>query len=173
MEEEPKDVMVLGAIKSGAKTFDKIRKATRIDPKELNEILERLERRELIIVQKKKGLFGPKIEIRVTDKGNNELQARVHELEQDWNKLVTLYKSGDKQKLEQAMDDRKSILPTMMFFGIIDMIMFTTMFSMIGHTMSQYVPPEQMPEGAEGTEGSDMGDSGMGDGGGFDIDVGF
>ena len=173
MEEEPKDVMVLGAIKSGVKTFDKIRKATRIDPKELNEILEQLERRELITVQKKKGLFGPKIEIRVTDKGNIELQARVHELEQDWNKLVTLYKSGDKQKLEQVMDDRKSLLPTMMFFGIMDMIMFTAMFSMIGHTMSQYVPPEQMPEGAEGAEGSDMGDSGMGDGGGFDIDVGF
>ena len=54
MEEEPKDVMVLGAIKSGAKTFDKIRKTTRIDPKELSEILERLERRVLITVQKKK-----------------------------------------------------------------------------------------------------------------------
>jgi hypothetical protein len=71
------------------------------------------------------------------------------------------------------MDDRKSLLPTMMFFGIIDMIMFTAMFSMIGHAMSQYVPPEQMSEGTEGTDGSEMGDSGMGDGGGFDIDVGF
>jgi DNA-binding HxlR family transcriptional regulator len=173
MEEEPKDVMVLGAIKSGAKTFDKIRKATRIDPKELNEILERLERRELITVQKKKGFFGPKIEMQVTDKGKSELESRIHELEQDWNKMVTLYKSSDKQKLEQMMDDRKSLLPTMMFFGIIDMIMFTAMFSMIGHAMSQYVPPEQMSEGTEGTDGSEMGDSGMGDGGGFDIDVGF
>lgn len=61
MEEEPKDVMVLGAIKKGAKTFDKIRKATRIDPKELNEILERLERRELIRVQQKKGFLGQKL----------------------------------------------------------------------------------------------------------------
>ena len=74
MEEEPKDVMVLGAIKSGAKTFDKIRKATRIDPKELNDILERLERRQLITVQKKKGFFGPKIEMQVTDKGKSELE---------------------------------------------------------------------------------------------------
>lgn len=169
MEEEPKDVMVLGAIKSGAKTFDKIRKTTKIDPKELNEILERLEKRELIRVQQKKGFFGPKVEISVTDKGTKEMEARVHELEQDWNKMVTLYKSGDKQKLEQLMDDKKSILPTMMFFGIIDIIMFSAMFSMIGHAMSNYVPPEQMPEGAEG---SDMGDSGMGEGG-FDIDVGF
>src|SRR3989338_8336423 len=124
MEEEPKDVMVLGAIKSSAKTFDKIRKATRIDPKGLGEILERLEKRELITVQKKKGLFGPKIEIRVTDKGNNELQVRVHELEQDWNKLVTLYKSGDKQKLEQAMDDRKSILERVMVAVLTLMLVF-------------------------------------------------
>ena len=171
MEEEPKDVMVLGAIKKGAKTFDKIRKATRIDPKELNEILERLERRELIRVQQKKGFFGPKVEIHITDKGGNELEARVHELEQEWNQMQTLYKSGDKQKLEELMDDKKSILPTMMFFGLIDMMMFSAMFSMIGYEMSQYVPQDQMSDGTDGTDNSDAGDagdSGM-DGGGFDV----
>ena len=54
MEPESKDVIVLGAIKSGAKNFDKIRKITKIEPKELNEILERLEKRGLIGVQEKK-----------------------------------------------------------------------------------------------------------------------
>ena len=45
MESEPKDLIVLGAIKSGAKTFDKIRKVAKIDPEELNSILEKLEKR--------------------------------------------------------------------------------------------------------------------------------
>jgi hypothetical protein len=39
MEEEPKDIIVLGAIKKGAKKFGKIRDKTGIDPEELNKIL--------------------------------------------------------------------------------------------------------------------------------------
>ena len=35
MEEEPKDVIVLGAIRSGAKKFDKIASVTKIKPDEL------------------------------------------------------------------------------------------------------------------------------------------
>ncbi|MGI0004029.1 MAG: hypothetical protein ACREAX_01900, partial [Candidatus Nitrosotenuis sp.] len=58
MEEEPKDVMVLGAIKKGAKKFNKIRDKTGIEPEELNKILEKLEERGFIKAEKKKGLFG-------------------------------------------------------------------------------------------------------------------
>lgn len=172
MEEDPKDLVVLGAIKGGAKKFDKISKITKIEPKELNELLERLEKRGLIKVEEKKGFFGPKVEIRVTDKGQNELEARVHELQQDWNQMVALYKSGDKKKLEQYMDDRKGLLPTMIFFGIVDMIMFSAMFSMLGLAMSNYVPADQMPADSGGAEGAED-TGGMDDGGGFDFDVGF
>ena len=38
--EEPKDVIVLGAIKKGAKKFEKIQNAAQIDAEELNAILE-------------------------------------------------------------------------------------------------------------------------------------
>ena len=48
MESEPKDLIVLGAIKHGVKKFDKIQKMTQIDPDELNSILEQLEKRNLI-----------------------------------------------------------------------------------------------------------------------------
>ena len=61
MDYEPKDIIVLGAIKSGAKKFDKIQKVTKIDPKELNEILERLEERDMIRVEEKKGWLGNSI----------------------------------------------------------------------------------------------------------------
>jgi DNA-binding HxlR family transcriptional regulator len=178
MEEEPKDVIVLGAIKKGAKKFGKIRDKTGIEPEELNKILEKLEERGFIKVEKKKGfLGGEKIELHVTDKGENELQQRIYEMEQKWNQMVQLYKMGDKKKLEEFMGNNKSDFAMMMFFGMMNMVMFSMMFSMIGASMHSYVPPDQVPPGAE-NQPADTGDSGdagggdMGDGG-FDIDVGF
>ena len=168
MESEPKDLIVLGAIKNGITKFDKIRKTTQIDPKELNSILENLEKKKFITVLEKKGLFGPKIEIIATEKGINEVDQRVHELKEKWNQMSLLYKTGDKQKLKEYMDDNKSILPTMMFFGVMDLMMFSMMFGMMGMLMSDYVPQENIPDGLDGTDGgSDMGDDG------FDFDIGF
>lgn len=180
MEEEPKDVIVLGAIKKGAKKFDKIRNKTGISPEELNKILEKLEERGLIKVDKKKGFFGgEKIELQLTDKGSNELEHRMHEMHENWERMVQMYKSGDKKKLEEYMESNKSMLPMMMFFGIMDMMMFSMMFSMMGSQMHDYVPQDQIPPGAEnqpgdidgGDAGGDMGGD-MG-GGGYDIDIGF
>ena len=170
MEQEPKDLIVLGAIKNGIKNFDKIKKTTQIDAEELNGILEKLEERGLISVQEKKGWFGPKVELRTTEKGDREVDERVHEMQEKWNQMSLLYKTGDKQKLKQYMDDNKSFLPTMMFFGIMDMMMFSMMFSMMGMMMSDYVPQESIPDGLDGDGmdgGADMSD------GGFDFDIGF
>lgn len=168
MESEPKDLIVLGAIKHGAKKFDKIQKMTQIKSEELNAILEQLENRGLIEAREKKGWLGTKIEITATEKGSNEVDERVHELQNKWQQMSVLYKSGDKEKLKEEMENNKSFLPTMMFFGIMDMMMFSMMFSMMGMAMSDYVPAESMP---------DSGDAGMDDGGmddgGFDFDIGF
>jgi len=184
MEEESKDIMVLGAIKNGVKKFEKIQRVAQIDAEKLNLILEKLEKRDLITVEEKKGWLGKKIEIKTTEKGSKEVEERKHELQGKWDQMSMLYKSGDKQKLKQYMDDNKSILPTMMFFGVMDMIMFSMMFSMMGMMMTDYVPAESIPDGADGGGsdgggsdggGSDGGgsDGGGSDGGGFDFDVGF
>lgn len=165
MESEPKDVMVLGAIKGGAKKFDKIKNITKFKPEELNQILERLEGHGLITVETKKGFFGPKIEMKVTEKGGKEIQERIHELEGNWNQMNMLMKSGDKQKMQQYLDDNKSILPTMFFFGIIDMMMFSTMLGFLGSQMIDYMPVDQIPGGVDGG-----GTEGAGDGG---FDIGF
>ena len=173
MEAEPKDLIVLGAIKHGVKKFDKIQKMTKIEPEELNLILEQLEKRGFIQVIEKKGLFGMKIEISVTDKGSNEVDERVHELQTKWNQMSLLYKTGDKDKLKQEMENNKSIIPSMMFFGIMDMMMFSMMFSMMGMAMTDYVAPENIPD--TGDESMDDGsvDDGSVDDGGFDFDIGF
>ena len=177
--EEPKDVIVLGAIKKGAKKFEKIQNAAQIDAEELNLILEKLEKRELITVEEEKSWLGKKIEIKITEKGSKEVEERIYELQGKWDQMSLLYKGGDKQKLKQYMDDNKSILPTMMFFGVMDMIMFSMMFSMMGMMMTDYVPAESIPSDAGGDSSSDNGsdsvgaDGGGSDGGGFDFDVGF
>jgi len=176
VEEEPKDIIVLGAIKNGLKKFEKIQKAAQIESEELNSILEKLEKRELITVEEKKGWFGKKIEIKTTEKGSKEVEERIHELQGKWDQMSLLYKSGDKRKLKEYMDDNKSILPMMMFFGVMDMIMFSMMFSMMGMMMTDYVPAESIPNDVGGADGSgDVGGSDGGglDGGGFDFDVGF
>ena len=170
MEEEAKDLIVLGAINNGVKQFNNISKATNIKPEELNGILQKLENRGFIIVQEKKGLLGKKIELNVTEKGNDEIKQRIHELQGKWESMRNVYESGDKQKLQQVMKDEKSFLPSMMFFGIIDVMMFSMMFSMMGMAMSSYIPAEDMSQIDDAGDG--LGDSGMDDGG-LDFDIGF
>jgi len=176
VEPEPKDVIILSAISRGAKKFDKIEKMTKIFGQELNDMMERLEKNGFITVIEKKGFFGPKKDIVLTEKGNRELEERKFELQKNWNQMVTMWKSGDKQKLQQYMDNNKSFIPSMMFLGIVDIIMFSTMLSFMGMAMSNYIPESQIPAEADtATDTGDTGDSGsdMGGGGGFDIDIGF
>ena len=168
MEEEAKDLIILGAINNGARQFNKISKVTKIKPQEINNILEKLENYGFITVQEKKGWLGKKIELYITEKGSREIEERVHELEGKWVSMRNAYESGDKQKLQQIMKDEKSFLPTMMFFGMIDIMMFSMMFSMMGMAMSNYIPTEDMSQFDDGAAG----DSGMDDGG-FDFDIGF
>ena len=178
MESEPKEVIVLEAINRGAKKFDKIEKMTKIVGKELNEILEDLDKKGLVIVTEKKGFFSIKQEIVLTQKGQQELQEKRLELQKNWDQMVTMWKGGDKQKLQQYMDNNKSILPSMMFLGLMDIIMFSTMMSFMGMAMSSYIPADQMPaqtdSGTDASSDSDAGSDMGGDGGGnFDIDIGF
>ena len=148
-----KDIIVLGAIKAGINKFDKIQKIRHIEPKELNSILEQLENGGFIQVEEKKGLLGTKIEITVTEKGSKEVDKQVHELKTKWNQMSTLYETQDKENLKQYMDESRSVFPMMIFFGVMDMMMFSMMFGMIGIAMSDYVPSESIPEGWDGSMG--------------------
>lgn len=186
MEQEPNDVMILSAINQGAKKFDKISKKTKLDSQEVQNLLERLESKGFITVIEKKGLFGLKKELVLTEKGNKELEEREFELQQNWNQMVEIWKTGDKQKLQQHMDENRSILPSMMFLGIMDMMMFSTMMGFMGLAMTSFIPDQYMDGGHDmGSQdmghdgghdtgqdmsgGSGFGDGGPGDMGGFDV----
>jgi len=187
-QEEPNDVMILSAISQGAKKSDKIAKKTKIEGEEVNNLLERLKEKGLVAIIEKKGLFGPKKEIVLTEKGNKELEERRFELQQNWDQMVSMWKSGDKQKLQQHMDENRSILPSMMFLGIMDMMMFSTMMGFMGLAMTSFIPDQYMDGGhdmggghdaghdmghdsssQDFSSGSGFGDGGPGDMGGFDV----
>jgi DNA-binding PadR family transcriptional regulator len=182
MEQEPNDVIILSSISQGAKKFDKILKKTKIDVQELNSLLERLEEKGFITTIQKKSFFGTKKEIVLTDKGNKELVERKFELQQNWNKMVEMWKGGDKQQLEQHMEKNKSILPSMMFLGIMDIMMFSTMMGFMGLAMTSFLPQESIDAsghdlGHDSSQDSNQdfsagdghGDGGPGDMGGFDV----
>ena len=171
MDEENKETVVLGVISRGITKFDKISQEANLEPKDLEVILQKLENARLIKVDEKKGWLGTKIEIRPTEEGYREFERQLKILQEKWNQLENTYKSGNKQELEQKLKEDKSFLPSMMMFGIVDMMMFSMMFSMIGASMGSFIPAEDMAGMDDGTD--DMEGSDMGDDGGFDIDIGF
>ena len=75
-EENPrpktKNMLVLGELNRGTKSFEVVQKNTGLDANELNKILEHLEEQGLLKVQEKQGLFGVKIELYPTEKGFKE-----------------------------------------------------------------------------------------------------
>ena len=171
MNEENKETVILGIISRGISKFDKISRESNIEPKDLELILQKLENSGLIKVDEKKGWLSKKIEINPTENGYREFERQLKILQEKWNQLENSYKSGNKQELEQKLKEDKSFLPSMMMFGIIDMMMFSMMFSMIGSSMGSFIPSEDV--GGMEDDGNDMGESDMGDDGGFDIDIGF
>ena len=171
MDEENKETAVLGMISRGYSKFNTISQEAKIEPKELELILQKLESSGLIKVEEKKGWLGTKIDIKPTEEGYREFERQLKKLQDKWNNLENTYKSGNKQELEQKLKEDKSFLPTMMMFGIIDVMMFSMMFSMIGASMGSFIPAEDMQGMDDGS--ADMDGSDMGDDGGFDIDIGF
>jgi len=69
---ETKDMLVLGELNRGVKSFEKIQKIIGLERDELISILDDLEKRGLMRVEEKSGPFGPKVELYATDKGFKE-----------------------------------------------------------------------------------------------------
>ncbi len=69
---ETKDMLVLGELNRGVKSFEKIQKIIGLKHNELISILDDLEKRGLMRVEEKSGPFGPKVELYATDKGFKE-----------------------------------------------------------------------------------------------------
>ena len=146
MEEESKEIIVLGTIKAGIKSFDRISKLANISTNELEKVLEKLESRTLIVVNEKKGFLGIKIQINITEKGEKYLENQIQELKERWRQMIQLYEFKDTQNLQQYIDENKIFFKPMIFFRILDMTVFSMMFNMLELTMANYVSPKDMPQ---------------------------
>src|SRR5215204_361886 len=187
----PRHFIVLDAITRGIKDIDKISKATRLPRQEVELIINDLSLQRLIIKQEKKKRFfgGKKQEIRTTDIGMRLLNSKKQELEQQAEQLRQWQKNGNTIQLQSYMesDNNRSWIPFMLFSGIMNVLFFTSMMSMMGmalNPMESQIAQESNSGGGgeEGGEGAgtadtetdsgagagDAVDTGGGDFGGFD-----
>ena len=67
-----KNMLVLGELHRGRRTFESIQKNTGLSNNELDSILDSLEKNGMLKVRQKQGFFGTKIELVPTDKGFKE-----------------------------------------------------------------------------------------------------
>jgi DNA-binding HxlR family transcriptional regulator len=74
---ETKDMLVLGELSRGTKSFEKMQKITGLERDELISIFDDLEKRGLMRVEEKSGPFGPKVELYATDKGFKEYSSNL------------------------------------------------------------------------------------------------
>ena len=136
----PRHFMVLDVIARGVKDIDKISKATRLPRQEVELIINDLSLQRLIIKQEKKKRFfgGKKQEIRTTDIGMRLLNSKKQELEQQAEQLRQWQKNGNTIQLQSYMesDNNRSWIPFMLFSGIMNVLFFTSMMSMMGMALN-------------------------------------
>jgi hypothetical protein len=185
----PRHFMVLDAIARGIKDIDKISRTTRLPRQEVELIINDLSLQRLIIKEEKKRRFfgGKKLDIKISDTGMRILHSKKQELEQQAEQLRQWQRNGDTAQLQSYMesDNNRSWMPFMLFSGIMNVLFFTSMMSMMGmalNPMESQIAQESSSGGeAEGggeeagtaDTGTDSGagdvvDTGGGDFGGFD-----
>jgi len=173
----PNHYMVLDAVSRGMKKIDSIAKLTKLSKDEVELIVNDLQTQKLIIKQTKKGFFGnKKIEVYVTDTGFKILESKKQELANKSKYLQQLYETGNRGQMQSYMNDNRMWMPMMLFSGLINAVMFTSMMSFMGMSMN---PAENVQSEAQASEsgGSGAEDSGAasdtGDTGDYsDMDVG-
>jgi len=158
--ESPNHFMVLDAISRGMKKIEDIAKVTKLSKDEVELIINDLQTQKLVIKQTKKGFFGnKKIEVYVADTGFKILESKKQELVNKSKYLQQLYETGNRGQMQSYMNDNRMWMPMMLFSGLINAVMFTSMMSFMGMSMN---PSESTQSDAQAAEsgGSGADDSG-------------
>jgi uncharacterized membrane protein YgcG len=134
--ESPKHFMVIDAISRGMVDAGKIVRVTKIDKAEVEMILNDLAVQRLIVVEQKKGLFGKKIQARMTETGIRLLSLKKQELEEKTRDLESVYMNRDRRGIQSFMDDNRAWIPMMIFSGIMSAVVFVSMMSFMGMAMN-------------------------------------
>jgi len=176
--ESPNHFMVLDAISRGMKKIDSIAKVTKLSKDEVELIINDLRNQKLINAVVKKGFFGnKKTEFHISETGLKLLDSKKQELSHKSQRLQQLYETGNRGQMQSYMDDNRMWMPMMLFSGLINAVMFTSMMSFMGMAMN---PAENVQSeaqaaesGASGADDTGAASSDTGDTGDYsDMDVG-
>src|SRR5215211_6409608 len=152
----PNHFIVLDAIARGIKSVDKISRATRLPQEEVELIVNDLSLQRLTIREKKRRFFGgSKLEVKVTETGVRMLNSKKHELQQQAEQLKQWNKNGNTTQLQSYMnsDNNRSWVLFMLFSGIMDILFFTSMMSMMGMALNPMESQMSADGGGGGAEG--------------------
>jgi hypothetical protein len=138
VDESPNHFIVLDAISRGINNVEKITRATKLPKTEVESIVNDLLTQRLIAKNEKKGfLFGKKkVEMGITEIGIKLLNAKKQELEQKRQQMQHSFDNGDGTQLQSYMEANRMWIPMMLFSGIMDMMLFTSMMSFMGLGMN-------------------------------------
>ena len=186
---KPLDYVVLGLIRNGIKKLQTLNKRlAKTSVMKINSSFEKLKRFGYIENHPDDTWtdrnFNPTLVI--TDKGKKEVETKVDQLREEWNKLVLLYEKKDKEKLRQGMDSNRMNFPFMMLMGLTTGMMMGNMLGMNQMNTGDFMQDAYDQGYADGIgddgfmdEGNFMDEGGSMDGGGEGgfmdggMDVGF
>ena len=186
---KPLDYVVLGLIRNGIKKLQTLNKRlAKTGIMKINSSFEKLKRFGYIENHPDDTWtdrnFNPTLVI--TDKGKKEVETKVDQLREEWNKLVLLYEKKDKEKLRQGMDSNRMNFPFMMLMGLTTGMMMGNMLGMNQMNTGDFMQDAYDQGYADGIgddgfmdEGNFMDEGGSMDGGGEGgfmdggMDVGF
>ena len=176
----PNHFLVLDAISKGAKDIDNLVKTTRLPREEVDLIVNDLSSQRLIIKEERKRRFfgGKKLEVKVTETGVRVLNSKKQELQEQTKQLREWHNNGNTTQLQTFMDSNRTWMPFMLFSGIMDILFFTSMMSMMGMALNPMESQMAVESGEGGAAETDNGGAESGGGedssqtGGADYDTG-
>jgi uncharacterized membrane protein YgcG len=133
IRESPNHFIVLDAIARGMNNVDKISRVSKLNKSEVEIIINDLVFQRLVRMNEKRGFFGrKKNELKITETGMSLLGNKKKELQEKVQEMQQYYNNGDKSQLDSFMVSNRSWVPMMLFAGIMDILFFTSMMSLLG-----------------------------------------
>lgn len=161
--DSPRHFMTLDAVSRGMNEIGKIAKVTKLDKAEVELAVNDLASQRLVATFEKKGLFGKKLQVSVTETGMRVLADKKRELEEKASELRGMYRNGDTQGTQSFLDQNRAWLPMMIFSGLMSALMFASIMSFAGMAMN---PAEASMAGDAQAQEAAAADSSASDGGG-------
>ena len=129
----PNHFIVLDAVSRGINNIDKISRVSKLSKAEVEQIVNDLVFQRLVIRNEKRGFLGrKKKELKITETGSSLLDNKKKELQENVQKMQQYYNSGDKSQLDSFMVSNRAWMPMMLFTGLMDILFFTSMMSLLG-----------------------------------------